>query len=120
MHLFVSPEDPDHVAQLQRFLARLQFRAFGDCFDCSRSELIRLGRKADRTILDDRAALSHGATQFKVNFNDLRDVYSQSDWAKKNILIAVAGGSTDGTAGVREAADQTLRAEIEKFAHIFR
>lgn len=36
----------------------------------------------------------------------------------KNILIAVAGGSTDGTSGVREAADQTLRAEIEKFSHI--
>lgn len=27
MHLFVSPEDSDHIAQLQRFISRLQFRA---------------------------------------------------------------------------------------------
>lgn len=37
---------------------------------------------------------------------------------KKNILIAVAGGATDGTSGVREAADQTIRREIEGFAHV--
>jgi hypothetical protein len=33
-------------------------------------------------------------------------------------LIAVAGGATDGTSGVREAADQTIRREIEGFAHV--
>ena len=43
---------------------------------------------------------------------------SESGWAKKNILIAVAGGATDGTAGVREAADQTIRREIEGFADV--
>jgi AAA domain, putative AbiEii toxin, Type IV TA system len=118
MHLFVSPEDDDHVAQLQRFLARLQFRAFSDRFDCTRQELIRLGKKADSKISDEQAALGHGATQFKVNFNELRDVYGQIEWAQKNILIAVAGGQTDGTAGVRGAADKTLREEIEKFADV--
>ncbi|WP_215857752.1 hypothetical protein [Acidithiobacillus ferridurans] len=41
-----------------------------------------------------------------------------SGWAKKNILIAVASGATDGTSGVREAADQTIRREIEGFAHV--
>jgi hypothetical protein len=63
-------------------------------------------------------ALEHGATQFKVNFDQLRKVIQESDWAKKNILIAVAGGSGDGTSGVRQAADTTIRQEIEKFAHI--
>jgi hypothetical protein len=33
-------------------------------------------------------------------------------------LIAVAGGADDGTSGVRQAADATLRQEIEKFSHI--
>jgi hypothetical protein len=118
LHLFVSPEDPQHIDELQRLLSRLQFNVMQDRFDCTRADLIRLGKKADPKIADDRAALSYGANQFKVNFRQLRDVFSESRWAKKNILIAVAGGANDGTSGVREAADQTMRREIEGFAHV--
>lgn len=118
LHLFVSPEDPNHVEELRRLLSRLQFNVMQDRFDCTKEDLIRLGKKADPNIADDRAALSYGANQFKVNFQKLREVFSESGWAKKNILIAVAGGANDGTSGVREAADQTLRREIEGFAHV--
>jgi hypothetical protein len=118
LHLFVSPEDPNHLDELGRLLSRLQFNVMQDRFDCTRADLIRLGKKADPTITDDRAALTFGANQFKVNFQQLRDVFTSSGWAKQNILIAVASGSTDGTSGVREAADQTLRREIEGFAHV--
>ena len=118
LHLFVSPEDPRHLEELRRLLSRLQFNVMQDRFDCTRADLIRLGNKADATITDDRAALAYGANQFKVNFQQLRQVFSESGWAKKNILIAVAGGATDGTSGVREAADQTIRREIEGFAHV--
>ena len=116
--LFVSPEDPQHIEELQRLLSRLQFNVMQDRFDCTRADLIRLGKKADSTITDDRAALAYGANQFKVNFQKLREVFSESGWAKKNIVIAVAGGATDGTSGVREAADQTIRREIEGFADV--
>lgn len=118
LHLFVSPEDSNHVEELQRLLSRLQFNVMQDRFDCTRADLIRLGKKADPNITDDGAALAYGANQFKVNFQKLREVFSESGWAKKNILIAVAGGATDGTSGVREAADQTIRREIEGFAHV--
>ncbi|MBN9562217.1 MAG: AAA family ATPase [Alphaproteobacteria bacterium] len=118
LHLFVSPEDPRHIEELQRLLSRLQFNVMQDRFDCTRADLIRLGKKADPNITDDRAALAYGANQFKVNFQKLREVFSESGWAKNNILIAVAGGATDGTSGVREAADQTIRREIEGFAHV--
>lgn len=118
LHLFVSPEDPQHLEELRRLLSRLQFNVMQDRFDCTRADLIRLGKKADSTIIDERAALTYGANQFKVNFQQLREVFSESGWAKKNILIAVAGGATDGTSGVREAADQTIRREIEGFAHV--
>lgn len=117
-HLLVSPEDSDHIVELQRILSRLHFQAHGDRFDCTRDELIRLGKRADPSITEDHAALKHGATQFKVNFAQLKEVYSQSDWAMKNILIAVAGGANDGTSGLRQAADATMRQEIEKFAHV--
>jgi hypothetical protein len=61
LHLFVSPEDPQHVEALRRLLSRLQFNVMQDCFDCTRADLIRLGKKADPTITDDHAALSYGA-----------------------------------------------------------
>jgi hypothetical protein len=118
IHLLVSPEDPEHISQVQRILRRLRFPAFNDRFDCTREELIRLGKRADSSITDDGAALRHGATQFKVTFSELRDVISESEWAKNNILIAVAGSADDGTSGIRKAADATVRQEIEKFAHI--
>jgi hypothetical protein len=118
IHLLVSPEDPDHLAEVKRILKRLQFGAYNDRFDCTRDELIKLGERADPSIIDDGAALRHGATQFKVNFDQLRKVIHESEWAKKNILIAAAGGAGDGTSGIRQAADATIRQEIEKFAHI--
>ncbi|MGA7808541.1 MAG: ATP-binding protein, partial [Bradyrhizobium sp.] len=118
LHLFVSPEDPDHLAELQRLLSRLHFTMQQDRYDCTRSDLIRLGKKADPNIIDDGAALAFGANQFKVNFRELREVFGESGWAKKNIVIAVAGGATDGTSGVREAADQAIRREIEGFADV--
>ncbi|MEW8525257.1 MAG: TrlF family AAA-like ATPase [Candidatus Thiodiazotropha endolucinida] len=118
IHLLVSPDDPNHLHELRRILSRLQFQAHGDSFNCTRNDLIALGKLANPTISDDLAALEFGATQFKVNFDQLRRVYHESDWAKKNILIAVAGAEGDGTSGVRQAADTTVRQEIEKFAHI--
>lgn len=118
IHLLISPEDPNHVEEVKRILKRLQFGAHNDRFDCTREELIRLGKRSDTTIIDDGAALRHGATQVKVNFDQLRKVIHESEWAKKNILIAVAGGAGDGTSGLRQAADATVRQEIEKFAHI--
>jgi hypothetical protein len=118
LHLFVSPEDPKHIEELQRLLSRLQFNVMKDRFDCTRADLVRLGKKANPTIRQDNAALAFGVNQFKVNFQNLREVFSGSEWAKKNIVIAVAGGATDGTSGVRAAADQTIRREIESFAHV--
>jgi hypothetical protein len=67
----------------------LQFHAHKDRFDCTRDELIKLGKRADPTIVDDGAALRHGATQFKVNFDQLRKVIHESEWATKNILRAL-------------------------------
>lgn len=117
VHLLVSPEDPDHVSELNRFLGRLEFTAHKDTFVCTPSDLMRLGRKSDPTKTNDAEALEHGYTQFKVNLGQMLDVYRDISWAQENILIAVAGGA-DGTSGLREAADATLREEIEKAAHV--
>lgn len=116
IHLLVSPEDPDHVAELNRFLSRLSFPAFKDKFACTPAELIRLGQRADPTKIDAEAALQLGCLQFKVSLENLVEAYRGIEWAHDNILIAVSGNA-DGTSGVKEAADTTLREEIEKAAH---
>ena len=116
IHLLVSPEDPNHVAELNRFLGRLSFTAYDDEFTCTPSDLARLGQRAHHGELDEEAALKHGVTQFKVSLDNLLHTYRSIDWAQENIVIAVAG-TADGTSGVREAADTTLREEIEKGAH---
>lgn len=118
IHLLVNPERDNHLEELERFLKRLKLDAHGDSFCCSPEDLMKLGRAAEGTIADDRAALRAGAGQFKVSFNDLRSEYGKSDWAKQNILVAVAGSQGDGTSGVRDSADRTLREEVEAFAHV--
>jgi hypothetical protein len=117
IHLLVSPDDPNHVTEARRFLARLTFSAHGDSFACRDDDLIQLGKKTNSS-LNGKSALSKGAEQFKVELDNLRQAYRESDWAKENILIAVAGTETDGTSGVCDEAYETLRAEIEKFAHV--
>lgn len=116
IHLLVCPDDPNHIAELNRFLGQLAFSAFNDKFVCTPTDLIRLGRRADPSRTNDEAALQHGCTQFKVSLDNLVEAHRSIEWAGDNILIAVAGNA-DGTSGVKEAADATLREEIEKAAH---
>jgi ABC-type lipoprotein export system ATPase subunit len=118
IHLLVSPEDPDHLTELKRFLTRLTFSAHGDTFSCNKNDLIRLGHWVDPSLTEPAVELQRGTEQFKVSLDQLQQVYRASEWARDNILIAVAASETDGTSGVRDASDATLRQEIEKFAHV--
>lgn len=117
IHLLVDPKDPNHLEELNRFLGKITFHVHGDDFSCTPKDLIRLGRRADSSIRDDEAALRHGVTQFKVSIEKLMETYARIEWAQENILIAVSG-SGDGTSGLKEAADASLRVRIEKSAHV--
>jgi hypothetical protein len=118
VHLLVSPEDPNHLTELARFQTRLNFEAHEDTYVCTKDDLIRLGRKVDPSLTHDATAMALGTEQFKVSFDQLKEAFSKSAWAQQNIIIAVAGSETDGTSGVREPANKTLREEVEKFAHV--
>lgn len=119
VHLLVSPEDPDHLEQVRRFLNALTFEAYDESFRCDKTDLIRLGRRHDKNTQDDQAALRVGTNQFKISPAQLIDKWRDSKWARENILIAVAGGSHDGTSGLQgDASLAALRKEIERNAHI--
>ncbi|MFN3625657.1 MAG: hypothetical protein ACK4TP_16535 [Hyphomicrobium sp.] len=72
VHLLVSPDDPEHVENIRRFLRAFTFDAYGESFRCDRGDLIRLGRAHDTTLQDDGAALAAGTNQFKINPDQLR------------------------------------------------
>jgi len=65
-HLLFSPEDRDHVDRIRRLLAGFKFRYLRAEYRCERSELIRLGRAHDPSIVDDGPALTAGVNQFKI------------------------------------------------------
>jgi len=117
VHLLVDPKDANHLEELNRFLTRLSFDAFDDSFHCTKSDLVKLGKKVDPTITNNSKALEIGSVQFKVSLRQLKEEFSRSGWARTNILVAVSGAA-DGSAGVRDGADTTLREEIEAFADI--
>lgn len=116
VHLLVDPADDDHVEQVNTILSRLTFRVDDQDYGCTAAQLMRLGRHLDGNLTDDRAALAHGSQQYKVSLEDLRKALDNA-WAKDNVLVAVAAGS-DGTSGVKDGADATLRRGIERFADI--
>jgi energy-coupling factor transporter ATP-binding protein EcfA2 len=120
LHILVSPDEQDHVEQIKRHLAKLTFHYAKDDFACSESDLIKLGRAHDPSLTDDESALRAGVNQFKVDFHQLRKLYDDTGWLRDNTLIAVAGSSNDGTAGLQDetASFAATRKEIEAFAHI--
>ncbi|AGA76201.1 ATP-binding protein [Pseudomonas plecoglossicida] len=119
-HLLFSPHDPDHVERIKRFLLDFEFPHLGETYRCQRDDLIRLGRMHKPQAVDDEAARSEGANQFKVTFEQLKQAWTKNDWIKKNTLIAVAGGEKDGSSGLRDPAGSfaAQRKNIEGIAHI--
>lgn len=120
VHLLFSPDDPNHVDEINRFLQRLEFQYRDEAYRCSKTDLIRLGRKHDPSVGSDESALAVGSNQFKVEFNQLTTEWKKSEWVRRNCLVAVAVGERDGTSGLRDDTDSfaALRKSIEAFAHI--
>jgi ABC-type lipoprotein export system ATPase subunit len=120
LHLLFSPDDSEHEYVIERILGRLQFEFQDQHYACNRQELIALGRAFDPKQTDEGGAHRTGANQFKVAFTDLLKLFrEEKKWLSKNCLVAVAGGSNDGTAGLQEDASfAALRQEVERFADI--
>lgn len=120
IHLLISPEDQDHIEQAKRFLNTLTFQYGGETYACNPADLTRLGKRSDARIVDDGAGRSAGANLFKVTMENLKKSFSESEWAQRNIIVAVAASSTDGTAGVRDSGGSlsAVRTEIERVARV--
>ncbi|MBI5707270.1 MAG: hypothetical protein HZC36_09815 [Armatimonadetes bacterium] len=120
VHLLFSPDDPNHVAEIKRFLGRLKFRYKGDDYACSRSELVKLGKSVDSSVADEAKALFVGVNQFKLSLPALEDELKKSSWAQQNLLIGAAVSTNDGTSGVAtpDHAFEALRINIESASQL--
>ena len=120
LHLLFSPEEPDHENTIERILGRLKFRFNDQDYSCNRQELIALARAFKSEQTDEDGAHRVGANMFKVSFSELQELFrDERKWLSRNCLVAVAGGSTDGTSGFQEDDSfAAFREELERFAHI--
>jgi energy-coupling factor transporter ATP-binding protein EcfA2 len=118
VHLLCAPK---HVDWLDDFVARLEFRWQDRPYRADKAGLIALGRAyREQPDLPDLAALKAGAMQFKVDFNQLSQVYRDDASAPEHCLVAFAANEGDGTSGVRteDGAFVALRQSMERFADI--
>jgi ABC-type lipoprotein export system ATPase subunit len=119
LHLLFSPVDPGHEAEIERILGQLTFEYLDRSYPCTLPELTALGRKFLGQQVADSVALRNGANQFKITLQDLRELFRKERWLRQNCLVAVAGGSNDGTAGLQgDDSYAAMRREIERFSHI--
>lgn len=118
-HLMVSPEDPEHLEKLSRFLAKLTFKSGDDTYRCTPEDIKRLGRDFTGKPLNDRTAFSEGANQFKVEVDPFIEAWHDTPWIRDNALIAVPGSNQDGSAGLqKDASLAALRRKIERISHV--
>ncbi len=119
IHLLFSPESKDHIQQIERMLAQLQFDFQKRYYRCTLGELRELGQAFDPKQTDPRGALEAGANQFKVSLEQLKDLFRKDVWLQKNCIVAVSGSGVDGTSGLKADDSFTAtRREIETFADL--
>lgn len=118
-HLLISPDDPHHLEEARRFLSSLTFEAKKETYRCTREDLIRLGRAHDSGATDERRALEVGTNQFKTTTAELKKVIGGSEWARRNVVVAVAATTGSGTSGMQgDASMAAMRQEIERLAEV--
>lgn len=119
LHLMFSPDDEDHVQQIERALLALSFEFNGHPHRCSVAELAILGRAHNSKLSDELAARREGANQFKVELVKFRELFRNNKWVAQNCIVGVASKSNDGTAGLQgDAGFAAMRKEIERFAQV--
>lgn len=121
-HLLVSPEDADHVENIERFIGSLTFKAGpkNQTFRCNTSDIQRLGRiHKDNPDLEDAAAFREGANQFKISPDEFLKEWSDDSWVQQNVLVAVPASNRDGTASLQgNDALLEMRRKLERMSHI--
>ena len=119
LHLLFSPNDQNHIAEIERILSHLEYEYRDKRYRCNLAELADLGQAFNPSQHDRRSALAEGAKQFKTMLGHLKDLFRSESWLHKNCLVAVSGRTNDGTSGLQmDDSYASTREEIERFADV--
>ena len=118
LHFLVSPDDPDHLQEMDEVMRRCTYHYLDKDYTCAESDLVKLGRHYRRIdTLEESAALRVGAEQFKINVDQVRELRATHRWFQNNVLIA-ASAAMDGTGGLRESAFTSMREQLGGMADV--
>lgn len=119
IHILFSGSAADHVTQIERVLANIRFHYRGSPYNCTRPQLILLGRASDPTQTDDNGAYQVGVNIFKPEFKDFKNWWEGEIWLRENALIAVSNGGSDGASGLsQDGGFRAVREEFYRFSQI--
>lgn len=117
LHVLAAPEDVDVLDEL---LSKLRFNYQDIDYMADDAGLVKLGRKFKQNqSLEEAAARSAGANQFKVTFDDLKTLFQRDAELRAKCLVAVSAGK-DGSSGMQspDGGFIAYRQSLERFAHI--
>lgn len=116
LHIIFSP---DIVNELDgKFFSSLEFTYQGEIFKCTKTDLVKLGRKyKNNDMLDDNTAYKYGIEQFKVSFEKIREIIQKDKLLQDKSLIVISNRSGDGASGLQHSNLAATREEIYRFSH---
>ncbi|MBF0431036.1 MAG: hypothetical protein HQK83_07140, partial [Fibrobacteria bacterium] len=97
IHFIFDPTFADDLDE--RFFSKLSFSYGETTFSAIKSELVRLGKKADPS-LDDTAAHKKGLEQFVISFDSVKNVFNKDHELREHVFIAVSNSTNDGVSGL--------------------
>jgi hypothetical protein len=118
-HLIFSPDDPNHIEEIQNNLNRLYINSYDKPVSCNRKEITRFGGKINPNLSSDEQRYKHGIENYKIDISLFKDWYNKNPWLKNNALIAISAKQKDGTSALKDNSGfSATRLEIEKIADI--
>lgn len=110
-HIIFSPDVDKYIKP--KFLNELQFIYGGRVFNANRDDFIELGRTFKAECKSDEEAYAIGLMQFKVNINDIEEIFRKNkDIFEGKYITAVANKSTDGASGIKNNQFEATKKHI--------
>lgn len=116
IHVIFDPEVVDLIETV--FLSNIRQEIEGNYYNCTRADLIRLGRSFKKnSTLEEDAAFREGANQFKAPLKDIKEIFSGNKNLAGRYLVVVPNSHRDGNSGNTDDNYVALRDDLYSFSN---